>query len=441
MAKLDLALISRLGRGRPVPKEMDRHMVKYVIGLRKKAIEKDKSLFQKEVWDHSDVFYAIRTYLNRQGYDTSVYTDKVNGGTDRRAELYSMIKPVCENYYKVKRHQIGIYPEDRAVMAFEGKVYAASFDNLRTLMQKGTDIIVVEKQGTVVKMVPFTNNIGLAFIQSQGFVSEYGVALAQLCNQQSESAYDYTDLYVPQYKGHLGVLTDCDSSGIDIGLNIKDAVRIGIDLDTIQEINEANPGLDLKIDDMIESTKVNTHWKALKGMVDEAGNVYEGLSEHEAMFYTGYLSDYPASIGGNTRFLDWLEENRIELNTILALAKPQAFWNWLKAKILKIWPDRDYNRAINVDSYIYTPTLNDFIEGLGNKIKPIIADKVKKAEDGLSKVEGFYEDVDEFEDNVNTRKEEIETDISDNVLLQDEEIQKLDLALEKLMKKHKLVSS
>ena len=101
MTKLDLALISRPGYGQPVPKELDRHMVKYVIGQRKEAIEEDESLFQTERWDHSDVFYAIRTHLNRLGYDTSVYNDNTEKGTKRRKTLYDMIKPVCEDYFKV----------------------------------------------------------------------------------------------------------------------------------------------------------------------------------------------------------------------------------------------------------------------------------------------------------------------------------------------------
>jgi hypothetical protein len=51
-----------------------------------------------------------------------VYTDAVSGGSKRRKELYAMIPDVCENYYEVKRHQIGIYPADRATMAFNGNI-------------------------------------------------------------------------------------------------------------------------------------------------------------------------------------------------------------------------------------------------------------------------------------------------------------------------------
>ena len=68
-------------------------------------------------------------------------------------------------------------------------------------MHRGTDIIVVEKFGTVVKMIPFTQSNGIAFIESQGFVSEYGIALARLCNGQKQISKDYTDGYVPKYIG------------------------------------------------------------------------------------------------------------------------------------------------------------------------------------------------------------------------------------------------
>jgi hypothetical protein len=244
---------------------MDRHMVKYVVWQRKIAVEKalannDNSPFVTNRWDHSDVFYAIRTHLNQLGWDTSVYTDTVSGGSKRRKELYSMIQDVCENYLGVKRHQIGICPADRATMSFNGKYYTVDFDGICKLMHMGTDIIVVEKFGTVVKMVPFTKDNGIAFIESQGFVSEYGIALARLCNGQRQVSKDYTNNFVPKYIAHLGVLTDFDSSGVGIGLKIPGATRLGIDINTIREINEANPGLGLKLEDLVESTKQNSHW-------------------------------------------------------------------------------------------------------------------------------------------------------------------------------------
>jgi hypothetical protein len=62
MTKLDLDRIFEQGDGRPVPKEMDRHMVKYVIWQRKRAAEKavannDNSPFVTNRWDHSDISF------------------------------------------------------------------------------------------------------------------------------------------------------------------------------------------------------------------------------------------------------------------------------------------------------------------------------------------------------------------------------------------------
>jgi hypothetical protein len=86
MATIDLALINSQGYGRPVPPEMDRHMVKYVVGIRKTAMEKQglAKLLETEPQDHSDVFYAVRTHLNQLGWDTSVYNDNTAGGSKRR---------------------------------------------------------------------------------------------------------------------------------------------------------------------------------------------------------------------------------------------------------------------------------------------------------------------------------------------------------------------
>jgi hypothetical protein len=130
MTKLNLALINSNGRNRPVPLEMDRHIVKFVIGNRKNAVDNNPELLLTERWDHSDVFYGARTWLNQHDWDTSVYNDNTTGGAKRRKKLYDMIQDVCERTYGVKRHQIGIHPDERAVMTYGGRLYAASFDNL-----------------------------------------------------------------------------------------------------------------------------------------------------------------------------------------------------------------------------------------------------------------------------------------------------------------------
>ena len=162
------------------------------------------------------------------------------------------------------------------MLAYGGVMYAASFDNLENLMYRGTDVICVEKQGTVIKMMPFTRNNGVAFIQSQGFISEYGIALARLSNGDDEARNDYLPNDSPIYTGNLGNLTDCDSSGIVIGMKVKGATRLGIDLDSIDEINRVNEGLvdelgidlPIELEDVEESNEINDHWRGLNGVVN-----------------------------------------------------------------------------------------------------------------------------------------------------------------------------
>ena len=444
MTKLDLALIHSNGYGRPVPKEMDRHIVKFVVGNRKEATELNPSLFQTQRWDHSDVFYAARTWLNQHGWDTSVYNDNTKGGAQRRKDLYDMIKEVCEDFYHVKRHQIGIYPEDRAVMAYGGGMSTVGFDNLKNLMYRGTDVICVEKQGTVIKMVPFTRNNGVAFIQSQGFISEYGVAVGRLANGDSEAETDYLALDDPNrpYRGNLGNLTDCDSSGIVIGMKVKGATRMGIDLDTIDEINRVNEGLEdelnidlpIELEDLEESNAANTHWDGLVGITNKSGKLYNSLSDDERTFYRSYLLARPEILGGDIRFIDYLEEHRIELNTVLAIVKPQAFWNWLRWNLLKIWPRRNYLRGgLIFRDNIRTPTMNKFVDFCEKYTKTITNSRLEDERAEMKRVRGMYDDIDGFGDNIQIIKKAIMGDVMNDLVLQDKQIQKIDLALEKIM--------
>ena len=38
------------------------------------------------------------------------------------------------------------------------------------------------------------------------------------------------------------------------------------------------------------------------------------------------------------QFTEWLKDNRIELNAVLAAAKPTAFWNWLEWELNEVLP-------------------------------------------------------------------------------------------------------
>jgi hypothetical protein len=106
--------------------------------------------------------------LSRKGYDVSTL-----GEEEVRGKLYSYIKEYSEKL-GIKRHGIGIFAADRAVMAYQGETYSVSFENYKRLARLGVDVICIEKEGIVEKLAPFTEGVGIVLVQSQGFVSEYG---------------------------------------------------------------------------------------------------------------------------------------------------------------------------------------------------------------------------------------------------------------------------
>ena len=151
-------------------------------------------------------------------------------------------------------------------------------------------------------MVPYTKRRGIAFIQSQGFESEYGVALAQLANGDYKAGHYFNGGYIPKYTGHLATLMDCESSGVSIGTKITGAIRLGLDLESIDEMIDVNKrlGLDLTdkldINSIVETTKPNSHWQGLLGIIqhNKKSNTYKYLCEFgiakELEFYENYLT-------------------------------------------------------------------------------------------------------------------------------------------------------
>jgi hypothetical protein len=56
-----------------------------------------------------------------------------------------MVTEDC-NKLGICRHDIGIFPADRAQMAFLGNTYSVSFESLNWLCPYGTDVIFIEKE-------------------------------------------------------------------------------------------------------------------------------------------------------------------------------------------------------------------------------------------------------------------------------------------------------
>ena len=72
-------------------------------------------------------------------------------------------------------------------------------------------------------MAPFTEGVGIALVQSQGFVSEYGIMLAMEAKRTG---------------ANVMILTDFDTDGIKIAFELEGITRIGIDFESVDQINK-----------------------------------------------------------------------------------------------------------------------------------------------------------------------------------------------------------
>jgi len=387
-------------QGEPLPDGLAKSTIRHLIDKRWIEAWNNPELLKDRThrMDHSDIFYTMRTMLYRQGYDVS----SLDKGETRK-EHYSYIKDYCEHTLKIKRHQIGIFAADRAVMAFQGKTYSVSYENCRDLARKGVDIICIEKEGIVEKLSPFTEGVGIALVQSQGFISEYGIMLAMEA----------------KHKGaNVMILTDFDSDGVKIAFELKGITRIGIDFESINQINEhieaeldgedpfepeellplaaedesiykpdtedLEPELDdvLDIDELTEGRDSTDTWTSLENLTKgikrkspfSSTKVPIKYTDHER-HYIDYLNTEHNDEGET--YLNFLEENRIELNTIMTQIGAKRFWNWLYSQIIKTFPTRRYyGRVIHVPPYKITlPVIDELNKILDEQIKDCIHDE------------------------------------------------------------------
>jgi hypothetical protein len=298
--------------------------------------------------DQSDLFYDLRKNLEDMGYDVS----KLVEGR-KREEIVSYIKTYCDKL-GVHRHQIGIFAADRAILLFKGVEYSVNYDNIKRLMRIGADIICIEKEGIVEKLGPFVKDLGIALLHSKGFIAENAVILAQLAKE---------------HDANVAILSDFDAAGISLAISLKGIIRIGVDFDTIDEINKF-PELKTKLTVELLQERYNPadHWTQLKNLSkgkyrNKNDNRYHSTITNDHLEnYKGYLNK---RIGDTDEtYVEFLRTKRFELNTIRKEVGSEIFWKWLRNKILETFPTRNYNRAVFLSDYLLTPTMIRFFEGL-----------------------------------------------------------------------------
>ena len=178
-------------------------------------------------------------------------------------------------------------------------------------------------------------------------------------------------------------MTDYDISGIVIAHQVPEVPRIGIDKDTLGDLNILNRQKDLE-----EYYNPNPSHKK---------TVEEGISGKFLNVDLGYLSD-----------------KRIEINAVMKEVGRERFWQWIVSKLEDLFgEDLNYNRAIDIpEAKEFVPhelrTLNILvIDKISAILKPERKAKYKELSHYDATVEGMIEDVLDYEEEIRERFQKI----------------------------------
>jgi hypothetical protein len=154
----------------------------------------------------------------------------------------------------------------------------------------------------------------------------------------------------------------------------------------------------LDIKELVEGRNTTDTWRSLKYLTEGLERKSKGnhtlvsikRTVHETDFINYLNKKYKFSDGTTQTYLEFLEKNRIELNSIETRIGAKRFWNWFYSKIHKTFPTRNYLRVIPVPPYEITlPILDKLKEILDEKIDDCIEDEIYIQRSELRHVKGF----------------------------------------------------
>ena len=258
---------------------------------------------------------------------------KMRGETDiERQSLISAIKDECDSL-RIKREELGIFAAVRAEMHFRGKVYPVSWANISELAKKGSDIILIEKEGISLALAPYASRKGVALINSRGFIVDYAKDLLALSKEHNANIFQ---------------LTDYDASGLVISMKIQGIPRMGVDPITVSELG-------LRLSDVQESYKAPTN----------------------------HLKKLPKALRKE------VENKRIEIDSILAETGPRILWGYLEKKMFEIAPQRDLSRSLELTVNLPTEILeiysmvSECLQSIGEPTRTAFDIKLKEWKEGF----------------------------------------------------------
>lgn len=358
---------------------------------RYEQIKKDPSVVVKDRLTQSGVWYRIKPILLAAGFKPRNYTTDSKGReiydwATARKGLTNSIRDVIKELWpdgSVTRESLGIIAKARAMLYINNQVYPVTFDSKEELARiKVTDMIIVEKEGITDVLLDAAQNYRIALVATAGHFVDYVTDLMRLAHEA----------------GHINVcvLTDYDIDGINMWRRANE--KMGIEIKRI--------GI----------TQGIVKWLQENGYVDiiNLENVEEEYTPNPELFED---VDDP-----------YLQEKRIELDSIIQKVGAEAFWKYVIHKLETSFPSpRDYREIVpepRPEDY-YPDKLNEFLEYIANYTKQVYTPKWEEIKESqLKEVKGLLQ--------VDDKKDEIDESLRHIVQQEDKSIQKIIAKLEEL---------
>jgi hypothetical protein len=274
------------------------------------AVQKDSTLLTTGRVTLDGVYYRLRTRLDRLGIPVK-----------DREHIKRSIKVICDEM-GLKREQLGIIAAERAQFYYKRRTYGVGIDEISKLVQYATDIVIIEKQGAVEALAPFADKQGIALIYTRGFSTEYALELTE------------------QTDSNIIVLTDLDASGLLIQTKLpsnRRIYRVGVGQQMLDYF-------EIDFDDVSETYDPDSHYNTVRKYLESNG--YNIISKE---------------------LFKRLKTERVEIDSILSQVSNEEFWDYIIKFLEEKFPNRDYNRSIDINKKTVLPkTLQEFVDDINN---------------------------------------------------------------------------
>ena len=305
-------------------------LLRNILLERYNAVQQNPRILIDDRWTPSDVWYGVRPQL---------LENRIKITPNTRSNLTAEIREICEREISVNMEELGIFAADRAQLYFNGYWHDVGFDDLHSLKHKGTDLIIIEKEGMAEALTPLADKHGLALLFTRGFATKYVRDLSELSKDAGCNTC---------------VLSDYDASGILLASKLK-VLRIGIDPKTIKYFN-------LERDEVDEPYEPKNHKSKIRSLV----------SDEE---------------------FEYLSHRRIEINSIKTKVGSEKFQKWVIDQLDEHFLTRNYNRAIEVPTMVKPNDLKELYAKIENELESYIKSESVKEVEELTDIVGFIDNV------------------------------------------------